>query len=75
WFGSNDWKLTRKKPSTGLSTYETILLDGLFESGDEVNFSDLREHFATRFASVQDAPLVLELVHVFSFGMSLMKGR
>ena len=61
WFGSNDWKLTRKKPSAGLSTYETILLDGLFEDGDEVNFSDLREHFATRFASVQDA-LYTEIV-------------
>ena len=61
WFGKNDWQLTRLKPSEGLATYETILLDGLFEDGDEVKFSDLREKFATRFQNVQNA-LYTELV-------------
>ena len=55
WFGSNDWQLTRLKPSEGLTGYETLLLDGLFESGDEVKFSELREQFAARFAKVQEA--------------------
>ena len=61
WFGSSDWQLTRLKPSTDLTSYETILLDGLFEDGDEVKFSDLRQHFATRFANVQQA-LYTEIV-------------
>ena len=55
WFGSTDWKLTRLKPSESLAMYEWTLLDGLFESGDEVNFSDLRQHFAARLANVQSA--------------------
>ncbi|MFA7248026.1 MAG: DUF2207 domain-containing protein [Dehalococcoidia bacterium] len=55
WFGSTDWKLTRLKPSQGLEAYETLLMDGLFEDGDEVKFSDLRQHFATRMANVQSA--------------------
>ncbi len=61
WFGSNDWQLTRLKPSDGLATYETLLLDGLFEDGDTVKFGDLKTTFATKFANVQNA-LYQELV-------------
>ena len=55
WFGSSDWKLVRLKPSDGLSEYERVLLDGLFEDGDEVKFSDLKTKFAMRMSKVQTA--------------------
>ena len=61
WFGSSDWQLTRLKQTEGLATYESLLLDGLFEEGNEVKFSDLRTKFATKLASMQQA-LYQELV-------------
>ena len=35
--------------------YEQKLLDGLFESGDEVNLSDLHDEFAERMTKVREA--------------------
>lgn len=50
-----DWKLTRLLPSVGMLRYEQILLDGLFQSGDEVLLSELKQQFASRLQSVQEA--------------------
>ncbi len=69
WFGSTDWKLTRLKPSDGLQEYEQLLLDGLFEDGDEVQFSDLKTKFSTRMANVQSA-LYRQLVERGWYGRS-----
>ena len=55
-FSSSDWKLTRRKVADdGLLAYEKTLLDGLFESGDEVNLSDLHDQFAERMTKVREA--------------------
>ena len=62
WFGSADWRLKRQTANTSerrdkrtLLDYEQLLLDGLFEDGDEVLLSDLKTKFATRLKQVQDA--------------------
>jgi uncharacterized membrane protein YgcG len=58
WFGSADWRLTKQAQGTDKRTlldYEQLLLDGLFEDGDEVLLSDLKTKFATRLKQVQDA--------------------
>ena len=60
-FASDDWKLTKVKPGEGLSEYETLLFDGLFQDGDEVLFSDLKLHFYAREQNVEGA-LYAELV-------------
>ncbi len=54
----NDWKLTKLDPPSGkkagaLKPYEQELLDGLFRDGNEVQLSDLKQHFATRMSKVQ----------------------
>jgi uncharacterized membrane protein YgcG len=55
WFGKPDWTLTKLKPGDGLLRYEKLLLDGLFEDGDEVKLSSLRTTFVSRLNKVQDA--------------------
>jgi uncharacterized membrane protein YgcG len=55
WFGKPDWTLTRLKEGDGLLRYEELLLDGLFEDGDEVTLSSLRTKFVSRLKKVQDA--------------------
>lgn len=55
WFGKPDWTLTKLKEGDGLLSYERSLLDGLFQSGNEVKLSALRNTFATRLHKVQDA--------------------
>jgi uncharacterized membrane protein YgcG len=57
WFlGKPDWRFTRLPGETGgLLSYEHVLLDGLFEDGDEVELSDLRKKFAARLEKVKDA--------------------
>ncbi|HEX5478922.1 MAG TPA: DUF2207 domain-containing protein [Dehalococcoidia bacterium] len=45
-FGKKDWHLTRKKPGTDLQMFERTILDGLFETGDEVDLSDLKTKYA-----------------------------
>jgi uncharacterized membrane protein YgcG len=53
-FGSTDYKLERLKPSDDeLLTYERNLLDGLFEDGDTVDMSDLKNEFYTTLSSVK----------------------
>lgn len=57
WFlGKADWRLIRQPLETdGLLSYERVLLNGLFEDGDQVELSDLRKTFATRLQKVKDA--------------------
>jgi uncharacterized membrane protein YgcG len=55
WFGKPDWTLTKLKEGDGLRRYEKLLLDGLFEDGDEVKLSSLRTKFVTRLKQVQEA--------------------
>ncbi|MGH2588956.1 MAG: DUF2207 domain-containing protein [Dehalococcoidia bacterium] len=55
-FGSKDWQLTRKRADTdGLETYERLIVDGLFESGDEVKLSDLKNKFHEDLSAAQTA--------------------
>ena len=55
WFAKDDWRLTRLKPTDGdLREYERELLDGVFEDGDEVMLSDLKNKFVKRLKAVQD---------------------
>ncbi|MGI8984185.1 MAG: DUF2207 domain-containing protein [Acidimicrobiales bacterium] len=55
WFGKADWTLTKLREDDGLLRYERLLLDGLFQSGDEVKLSSLRTTFVSRLQQVQDA--------------------
>jgi hypothetical protein len=58
WFGKPDWRLTRlaaPDDKVPVLEYERLLLDGLFEDGDEVTLSSLKQKFATRLGKVQDA--------------------
>lgn len=56
WTHKADWKLTKKKePGDELKPYERELMDGLFEDGDEVQLSELRQKFAARMQKVQKA--------------------
>lgn len=59
WFGKSDWQLvhlpTPESDKKGLLDYERKLLGGLFESGDEVKLSSLKEKFHTRLQEVQQA--------------------
>src|SRR5690606_18275995 len=58
-----DWRLKRLKPSEGLEEYERLLLDGLFEDGDEVMLSDLKTKFVDRLAKVKDAMYAAMVEH------------
>jgi len=56
WFTKPDWRLVRlKEADDELRTYERILQNGLFESGVEVELSDLKNTFAKRLEKVQRA--------------------
>ncbi len=54
-FGKPDWTLTKLKDGGDLRPYERALLEGLFEKGDETTLSALRNTFAARLHTVQDA--------------------
>jgi uncharacterized protein (TIGR04222 family) len=56
WFGKPDWKLI-KQPAPGdeLLTYERMLLDRLFGSGDEVLLSELKNTFASKLKEVEES--------------------
>ncbi len=58
-----DWRLKRVKPSEGLEEYERLLLDGLFEDGDEVMLSDLKTKFVDRLSRVKDAMYAAMVEH------------
>jgi len=55
WFGKPDWRLTRTERTGDLAHFEELLLDGLFEDGDEVQLSELKTKFVSRLKRVQDA--------------------
>jgi hypothetical protein len=51
-----DYRLSKlREPGPELQRYESVLLQGLFETGDEVDLSDLKYKFAPRLREVQDA--------------------
>jgi uncharacterized membrane protein YgcG len=53
-FGSTDYKLERLKPRDDeLLVYEGQLLDGLFDDGDTVQMSDLKNEFYSTLAKVK----------------------
>jgi len=56
WFGKPDWKLI-KQPAPGdeLLTFERMLLDRLFVSGDEVKLSELKNTFASKLREVEES--------------------
>jgi uncharacterized protein (TIGR04222 family) len=54
WFSKADWKLTRLPGAVDdLLAYERALLEALFQAGDEVFVSELRNTFAERLGKVQ----------------------
>jgi uncharacterized membrane protein len=59
WFGKSDWNLVRlpapERDKRELLRYEELLLDGLFEDGEEVKLSSLKRKFYKRMDKVQDA--------------------
>jgi hypothetical protein len=53
-FGSVDYEMTKEKKSTiGLLPYEKLLLDNLFESGDSIKMSKLRNTFYDELKEVK----------------------
>jgi uncharacterized membrane protein YgcG len=55
-FGKVDYKLERLKPADdALLPYERLLLDSLFDEGDETTMGDLRNEFYTDLAKVKTA--------------------
>ena len=50
----HDWKLTKMAKEGELRRYERTLYDGLFEDGDEVKLSDLKNKFAARMSKVRE---------------------
>lgn len=54
-FSRPDWLLVKVKGPDGLAAYERALLDGLFQDGERVALSALKQRFAERFGRVQDA--------------------
>jgi uncharacterized membrane protein YgcG len=55
-FRKGDYKLTKlREPGPELRRFESVLLTGLFKSGDEVELSELKYKFAPRLKQVQDA--------------------
>jgi len=55
-FSKTDWNLIRlEKGETELLSYEKKLLDGLFQSGNEVKVSELKTTFAARLHAVEQS--------------------
>jgi uncharacterized protein (TIGR04222 family) len=56
WFGKADWRLIRQPaPGDELLTYERMLLERLFSSGEEVLLSDLKNTFAPKLREVEES--------------------
>ncbi len=53
WFAKADWRLVKLKEPTDLLEFERTLFTALFETGDEVQLSDLRNKFAAHMSAVQ----------------------
>jgi uncharacterized membrane protein len=54
-FGKNDWRLEKRESDDELLPYEKLLYAHLFESGDSVELSDLKNTFADELKKVKDA--------------------
>ena len=55
WFSKGDWRLTRlDAEDSALQPYEKRLRNALFESGDEVLLSDLKQNFYDDLKQIQD---------------------
>lgn len=55
WFSKGDWRLTKAQGNPDdLHRYEKRLLDGLFEDGDSVLLSDLKQQFYDDLKKIQD---------------------
>src|SRR6478736_5287360 len=50
----HDWKLTKLEKDEPLRQYERSLYEGLFQDGDEVKLSDLKNTFAARMTKVRE---------------------
>lgn len=50
----HDWKLTKLEQDAPLKQYERSLYAGLFQDGDEVKISDLKNKFAERMSKVRE---------------------
>ena len=53
WFAKADWRLVKLKEPTDLLEYERTLFRSLFQTGDDVQLSDLRNKFASHMSAVQ----------------------
>ncbi|HEX8099104.1 MAG TPA: DUF2207 domain-containing protein [Actinomycetota bacterium] len=54
-FGKPDWRLVKlKEADAELLRYETALLNGIFEDGDQVELSGLKQKFVSRLHKVQE---------------------
>jgi hypothetical protein len=71
-FSHTDYRLRRRSPPPGqaLKPHEKDLLDGLFESGDDVLISDLREKFYRHLSGIKT-----DLYKTLSSGDALFAGR
>jgi hypothetical protein len=55
-FGKPDWRMLRLEADGAvLLPYERLLLDGVFQDGDDVTLSSLRNTFAERLATVEES--------------------
>jgi uncharacterized membrane protein YgcG len=71
-FSHTDYRLRRRPPPSGqtLKPHEQDLLDGLFENGDSVLVSDLREKFYRHLSGIKT-----DLYKTLSSGDALFAGR
>lgn len=76
-FGKVDYQLTKKhKDTAGLLRYETLLLDNLFKTGNDVKLSELKNTFYDELAQVKKA-LYTEVVdkHLFPHDPEKIRGN
>lgn len=52
--GHTDWTLTRLDSNDDLKPYEKTLMSGMFKARDEIDLSELKDHFHTTLVDVED---------------------
>lgn len=52
-FGKKDWKLTKKKEDEALQPFERTILRGLFEKGEDIHVSDLKNEYHDSLTKAQ----------------------
>jgi uncharacterized membrane protein len=65
---SGHYTFTRRKPTTNaddLKVHESLLLAGLFEQGDSVSVSDLKDHFYTQLTDIKETLYTTLVDHDF----------